>query len=283
MLNFKLDQLIKEALAEDIGHGDLTTLAVVNPGLVGRAQIKAKAHGVLAGMLVAERVFNLLDPSLIITTWQPEGATLVPGTVIAEVSGSVASILTGERVALNFLQHLSGIATRTRRLVELLDGSQAVLVDTRKTTPGLRELEKYATRIGGARNHRFGLYDGVMIKDNHIVAAGSITEAVRRVRRKVPHTVKIEVEVENLNMVKEALKAGADIILLDNMSTEEMKAAVELVGGEALTEASGGITEDNIREVAACGVDLISVGAITHSAPALDISLDLLTGFNPAP
>lgn len=278
MWDINLDELIKRALQEDIGHGDITTRYVVPPHLVGKAQIVAKDTGILAGMPIAERVFNLLDPKLLVTIWQSEGSKLEPGKIIAEVSGSVASILTGERVALNFLQHLSGIATRTHKLTRLIADSKAVLVDTRKTTPGLRQLEKYATRMGGARNHRFGLYDGVMIKDNHIVAAGSITRAVELARKSIPHTVKIEVEAENLEMVAEALNAGADIILLDNMSIDMMRAAVELVQGRALTEASGGINEDTIAQVAATGVDMISVGAITHSAPALDISLDLLTG-----
>jgi len=279
MWDINLDQLITRALQEDIGHGDLTTRYVVPPQLVGKAQIVAKAEGVLAGIPVVERLFSLLDNKLLVTAWQSEGSSLEPGKIIAEISGSVASILTGERVALNFLQHLSGIATRTHSLVRLIEGSGAVIVDTRKTIPGLRQLEKYATRMGGARNHRFGLYDGVMIKDNHIVAAGgSITQAVALVKQAVPHTVKIEVEAENLEMVAEALAAGADIILLDNMEIAMMKAAVELIQGQALTEASGGITEATIAEVAATGVDMISVGAITHSAPALDISLDLLTG-----
>lgn len=279
MWDLNLDELITRALQEDIGHGDLTTRFVVPPQLVGKAQIVAKADGVLAGMPVVERVFSRLDPKLLVTAWQPEGSRLERGKIIAEVSGSVASILTGERVALNFLQHLSGIASRTHSLVQLITGSSAVLVDTRKTIPGLRQLEKYATRMGGARNHRFGLYDGVMIKDNHIVAAGgNITQAVAMARAAIPHTIKIEVEAEDLDMVAEALAAGADIILLDNMGIAMMKAAVELVQGRALTEASGGITEITIAEVAATGVDMISVGAITHSAPALDLSLDLLSG-----
>ncbi|MGE5380863.1 MAG: carboxylating nicotinate-nucleotide diphosphorylase [Methylocystaceae bacterium] len=281
MWDINLDQLITRALQEDIGHGDLTTRFVVPPDLVGKAQIVAKDTGILAGMPAAERVFSLLDNKLLITTWQPEGSSLEPGKIIAEISGRVASILTGERVALNFLQHLSGVATRTHRLVSLMGGSKAVLVDTRKTTPGLRQLEKYATRMGGARNHRFGLYDGVMIKDNHIVAAGgSIAQAVARVRAAVPHTVKVEVEAEDLEMVTEALAAGADIILLDNMDIQMMRSAVAMIKGRALVEASGGINESTIAEVAATGVDMISVGAITHSAPALDISLDLITGIH---
>lgn len=281
MWDINLDQLITRALQEDIGHGDLTTRFVVPPDLVGKAQIVAKDTGILAGMPAAERVFSLLDNKLLITTWQPEGSSLEPGKIVAEISGRVASILTGERVALNFLQHLSGVATRTHRLVGLIEGSKAILVDTRKTIPGLRQLEKYATRMGGARNHRFGLYDGVMIKDNHIVAAGgSIAQAVARVRAAVPHTVKVEVEAENLEMVTEALAAGADIILLDNMDIQMMRSAVAMIKGRALVEASGGINESTIAEVAATGVDMISVGAITHSAPALDISLDLITGIH---
>lgn len=279
MWDINLDENITRALQEDIGHGDITTRYVVPPQLVGKAQIVAKDNGILAGMPVVERVFGLLDNKLLVTSWQMEGSQLEPGKIIAEISGSVSSILTGERVALNYLQHLSGIATRTRKLVNLIAGTNAVLVDTRKTIPGLRQLDKYATRMGGARNHRFGLYDGVMIKDNHIVASGgSITQAVSLARQAIPHTVKVEVEAENLDMVTEALMAGADIILLDNMKIDMMKAAVKLVQGRALTEASGGINEHTIALVAATGVDLISVGAITHSAPALDISLDLLTG-----
>jgi len=270
-----LYRLLDRCLEEDIGPGDITTNSVVPPELKTTAFIKARQDGVVAGLPVARAVFKLLDPELDFTLLVAEGAQVTAGTVLARLEGRARTILTGERLALNFLQRLSGVATLTNRLVRLAGDYPVRLVDTRKTTPGLRMLEKYAVRVGGGHNHRRGLFDAVLIKDNHIQAAGGITPAVKRARMSVPHTVTIEVEVEDLAGVSEALEAGADIIMLDNMSTENMTRAVELVKGRALTEASGGITADNLTSVAATGVDVISMGALTHSAPALDISLDL--------
>lgn len=275
-INFlELTALIDRCLAEDIGTGDLTTNAVVPEGAVACGYIVAGEPGVIAGLPVAEAVFRRLDPAVRFQTRVSDGGRVERGTVVAAVCGRARVILTGERLALNFLQRLSGIATKTARLAELIAGEKARIVDTRKTTPGLRMLEKYAVRVGGGGNHRFGLYDAVLIKDNHIKAAGGIAAAVQLARRGCPHTAKIEVEVEDLAGVKEALESRADIIMLDNMTPGEMREAVNLVAGRALIEASGGIREENIRAVANAGVDLISVGALTHSAPSLDISLDL--------
>lgn len=270
-----VDDLIKRALAEDIGAGDLTTNSTIPDDLKGTGVIHAKATGVLAGVEVAKRTFQVLDPDLQFEIQKRDGDRLVPGTVIARISGRVKPILTGERVALNFLQHLSGIATRTARCVELVEHMGVRIVDTRKTVPGLRYLAKEAVRAGGGYNHRLGLGDGVLIKDNHIKAAGGIAAAVAACRRNIPHTIKIEVEVESLSQVKEAVDAGADILLLDNMSPAMMREAVAIVAGRALLEASGTVTDANLVEVAKTGVDLISIGALTHSVTALDISLDL--------
>ncbi len=270
-----VEEVVRRALAEDVGTGDLTTDLVVPREAVTTAFITSKAEGVLAGLPVAARVFSFLDAGVVLEEALPEGSRLEPGTVIARLSGPARAILTGERVALNFLQRLSGIATLTRRFVELLAGTGTRLLDTRKTTPGLRLLEKYAVRVGGGWNHRFGLYDAVLIKDNHIKVAGGVGEAVRRARAVAPPWVKIEVEVEDLAQLDEALAAGADLILLDNVSIPLLREAVARARGRALLEASGGITLANVREVAATGVDFISVGALTHSAPALDISLDV--------
>lgn len=270
-----LDELIKRALAEDIGHGDITTDNIIDAAQTGRGLFYAKTDGIVAGLPVCREVFQQLDAGIEFTVMKPEGSRIVRGDYIAEVRGKTRVLLTGERTALNFLQRLSGIATRSHTMSSLIQDYPAVLVDTRKTTPGLRVLEKYAVSVGGARNHRFGLYDGVMIKDNHIAAAGGITPAVTAVRAQVPHTVKIEVEVENLDQLQEALAIGADIIMLDNMEIETMREAVSIVNGRALLEASGGITEDRLTAVAATGVDLISVGALTHSITSLDISFDI--------
>lgn len=273
--SWMLDDLILRALAEDVGGGDITTEAVVPEEATATAVIHSKASGILAGWPAAERVFSLLDPQVSFERRLSDGSHLEPGSVIALVQGRGRCLLTGERLALNLLQHLSGVATATGKLVALLQGTRARLVDTRKTTPGLRLLEKYAVRVGGGFNHRIGLYDGILIKDNHIRMAGGIAEAVRRLRQSSPHTLKVEVEVESLEQLEEALEARADIIMLDNMSPELMRQAVRLTGGRALLEASGNIAEHNIRVVAETGVDLISAGAITHSAPALDISMDI--------
>ena len=270
-----LNELIARALQEDIGHGDLTTLSLIPEEMQASGVFVAKSAGVLAGINVSRAVYHYLEPGSTFETYKSDGNTLTAGDVIARVTGKAATLLTGERVALNFLQRLSGIATKTGQMVELIKYLPAELVDTRKTTPGLRSLEKYAVAVGGARNHRFGLYDGVMIKDNHIKAVGSITQAVSDARKKIPHTIKIEVEVENLEQLQEALQAKADIILLDNMDIEQMKKAVEITAGRALLEASGGINEETLVEVARTGVDFISAGALTHSAVSLDISFDL--------
>jgi nicotinate-nucleotide pyrophosphorylase (carboxylating) len=240
-----------------------------------RGLIHSKDYGVLAGIEIARMVFEHLDPKVTFAELKSDGQSLQPGDLIAEVFAPARVVLSGERVALNFLQRLSGIATQTRRYVERVREYPVVIVDTRKTTPGLRILEKYAVRMGGGRNHRFGLYDAVLIKDNHIKVAGGITAAVERVRSQIPHTMKVEVEVENLEQLQEALGVKADIILLDNMGPAMLRQAVEMAGGRALLEASGGLTEETVAEVAGTGVDLISVGALTHSVKALDLSLDI--------
>lgn len=271
----QLSKIIESCLAEDIGTGDITTNSIVPIGAQTSAVIHAKETGVIAGVDVAEAVFHFLSPTINFTAKVMDGELVGPGTVIAEVSGDAEVILTGERLALNFLQRMSGVATRTAGLVAKVSDYAAKIVDTRKTTPGLRLLEKYAVRVGGGYNHRFGLYDAVLIKDNHIQVAGGIAKAIELARYKISHTLKIEVEVESIAGVQEALAAGADIIMLDNMDQNMMREAVALIKGRALTEASGGINEDNIQAVAAVGVDLISVGALTHSVKALDISLDI--------
>jgi nicotinate-nucleotide pyrophosphorylase (carboxylating) len=276
MLNLRsLDPLIDLAFEEDIGIGDITTEATVPPEREGIGTLLAKSDGIVAGLPVAERVFAKLDGTLAFRPVVSDGDAVEAGTPIAEVQGSAKTILIGERTALNFLQRLSGIATLTAQFVEAVANYNAKIVDTRKTAAGWRAVQKYAVRVGGGSNHRFGLYDGVLIKDNHIVAAGSIGNAVQRAKEVVPHTAKIEVEVETLNQVDEALEAGADILLLDNMSPGMMKSVVHEVGDLAVTEASGGITLERVREVAATGVNLISVGALTHSAMPMDISLTL--------
>ena len=276
MLNLRsLDPLIDLAFEEDIGIGDITTEATVPPEREGIGTLLAKSDGIVAGLPVAERVFAKLDGTLAFRPVVSDGDAVEAGTPIAEVQGSAKTILIGERTALNFLQRLSGIATLTAQFVEVVANYNAKIVDTRKTAAGWRAVQKYAVRVGGGSNHRFGLYDGVLIKDNHIVAAGSIGNAVQRAKEVVPHTAKIEVEVETLDQVDEALEAGADILLLDNMSPGMMKSVVHEVGDLAVTEASGGITLERVREVAATGVNLISVGALTHSAMPMDISLTL--------
>ena len=276
MLNLRsLDPLIDLAFEEDIGIGDITTEATVLPEREGIGTLLAKSGGVVAGLPVAERVFAKLDAMLAFRSLVSDGDAVEAGTSIAEVQGSAKTILIGERTALNFLQRLSGIATLTSQFVEAVADYNAKIVDTRKTAAGWRALQKYAVRVGGGYNHRFGLYDGVLIKDNHIVAAGGIANAVQRAQKIVPHTAKIEVEVENLDQVDEALEAGADILLLDNMSSGTMQSVVHKVGDLAVTEASGGITLERVRKVAATGVDIISVGALTHSAMPMDISLTL--------
>jgi len=277
----KLDRRLAQeaaraALDEDLGSGDVTTLAVVPEGVDTRGIIHSKEEGVLAGVEVAREVFAAVDERLRFCALKQDGEKLLPGDIIAEVQGEARSILQGERVALNFLQRLSGIATLTARCVERVKNCPVRIVDTRKTTPGLRALEKYAVRAGGGFNHRFGLYDAVLIKDNHIKMAGGITEAVKRARQNVSPLLKVEVEVETLEQLEEALAAGADVIMLDNMPVPLLREAVAKAKGKGvLLEASGGITEENLEAVASTGVDFISLGMLTHSARALDISLDL--------
>ena len=270
-----LDDLIKRCLVEDIGTGDVTTNAIVSKDDKSSAVIESKEEGIVAGLFVAKRVFEILSPHIEFKALVEEGSKVKPKANIAEVRGDTRAILMGERLALNFLQRLSGIATKTFNLVQLIAMYPARIIDTRKTTPGLRMLEKYAVRVGGGHNHRFGLYDAVLIKDNHIKAAGSILEAVNRVRR-YNHLMKIEVEVKDLEQLEEALSANVDIIMLDNMDIDLMKEAVSIVSGKALIEASGGISEENVLAVAKTGVDLISVGGLTHSARALDMSLNIV-------
>ncbi len=275
MNDWMVKEIIKRALEEDLGNGDITTRNLIAETQKGQGLFLAKASGIIAGLEVSAAVFSCLEPAVQFTAFIHDGDEIKPGDRIARVEGKMSTLLTGERVALNFLQRLSGIASKTHNMAESIKYQHAVLVDTRKTTPGLRLLEKYAVRVGGAKNHRFGLYDGVMIKDNHIQAVGGIQKAVSTLRQKVPHTLKIEVEVENLQQLQEALEARADIILLDNMDAESMRKAVEIVNGQALLEASGGVNEENIVEIAKTGVDFISCGALTHSAPSLDISFKI--------
>lgn len=274
MLNrYTMDEIIKRALEEDIGSGDITTLATVSKDRQTEGLFIAKEEGVVCGLPVLERVFETLDASIKIECIANEGDLVQKGGVIARISGNAQNILTGERVALNFLQRLSGIATRTRMAVREIAGTKAVITDTRKTTPGLRLLEKYAVRIGGGSNHRFNLADGILIKDNHISAAGGIRQAVALARKAAPHMLKIEVETENFAQIEEALQSGADIIMLDNMGIEDMKQAVSMIGGRALVEASGNMGDKNLLAVAQTGVDIISIGALTHTVRAMDISL----------
>lgn len=271
----ELQRKIEEWLFEDVGHGDITTMSTIPADEKGTGILYAKKSGLIAGLDIAEQVFHTVDHELSFQRFVTEGSQVQKGNVIAEVTGSVQAILTGERLALNLLQRLSGIATRTQLFVKEISHTQARIVDTRKTTPGLRLLEKYAVRVGGGHNHRFALYDAVMIKDNHSKGAGGIKEAVRKAREAIPHTMKIEVEAESLMQVQEALEAGADIIMLDNMSCDLMREAVQIISGKAIIEASGGVTLETVRAIAETGVDVISVGGLTHSVAALDISLDL--------
>lgn len=273
-----MKKLISAALEEDIGPGDLTTLSVLDGSERGTAVAVAKGDLVVAGLDVFKAVFLLVDESLSFSGNFKDGENAAKGDILAEVSGSLRSILEAERVALNFFQRMCGVATAARSFAEAVKGTQAKIIDTRKTVPGLRVLDKYAVEAGGGRNHRFGLYDGILIKDNHLEAAGGITAAISRARQKAPHTVRIEVEVKNADEAREAVSAGADTIMLDNMGLEEMRQAVSLISGKALVEASGNVSLENVREVALTGVDLISVGALTHSVKAADISL-LVTRF----
>lgn len=273
VLDFYLDDLIKNALKEDINYIDTTADLVIPEDQRGQAYFVAKASGVLCGIDAAMRVFRLLDDSFACTVHFHDGDKLAKGDVICEFSGNMRCLLKGERTALNLIQHMSGIATETARCVDIVKGTNAAITDTRKTLPGLRAIQKYAVTVGGGKNHRYNLSDGAMLKDNHIDACGGIAGAVSTLRSKLGHMVKIEVETRDLDEVKQALESGADIIMLDNMDCPTMKKAVEMVGGKALLEASGGITHDTLREVAETGVDIISIGALTHSVQAFDISM----------
>ena len=272
-MKLQADHLILEALKEDISSEDVTTNSVMKEAVAGEVDLICKQDGIIAGLEVFERVFTLLDPDTKAELYCKDGEEVKNGQLMGKVKGDIRVLLSGERVALNYLQRMSGIATYTNSVAKLLEGSKIKLLDTRKTTPNMRIFEKYAVRAGGGYNHRYNLSDGVLLKDNHIGAAGSVTKAVQMAKEYAPFVRKIEVEVENLDMVKEAVEAGADIIMLDNMSPEDMKKAVELIDGRAQTECSGNVTKENIARLTEIGVDYISSGALTHSAPILDISL----------
>ena len=272
---FAVDEVIRTALQEDIHYLDTTTDLMIPADARASARFLAKAEGVVCGLDVALRVFALLDDAFEAEVYLPEGSHVSPGDLIARVEGHTRALLEGERTALNLLQHMSGIATATAKAVEKVRGTRAVITDTRKTLPGLRALQKYAVTVGGGKNHRFNLSDGAMLKDNHIDAAGGIPQAVAAIREKLGHMVKLEVETRNLDEVRQARDAGADIIMLDNMDCSSMAEAVRIVDGRALLEASGGIREETLRPVAETGVDIISIGALTHSVTALDISMKI--------
>jgi len=270
-----IQRAVELALAEDLGvRGDLTTDATVPAGIMASALFGARRAGVVSGLAVAEAAFRTLDDGVRFEALVADGTPVDAGTHVARVHGRARTLLTGERVALNFLSHMSGIATLTRRYVDLVAGTKAMIADTRKTTPGLRAFEKYAVRCGGGQNHRSGLFDAILIKDNHIVAAGGIKAAIASARAHAGHMVKIEVEVDDLDALAKALAYPIDAVLLDNMDPATLRRAVEMVGGRALTEASGGVNLETVRAIAESGVDLISVGALTHSAPILDLGLD---------
>jgi len=269
-----IDRVVRMALDEDIGGGDITTLATVPEDTHGRATITAKQRGIIAGQQLAWNAFYCLDSLSEYTVIVHDGSPVAPGDMIASVTGAARSILTAERSALNFLGRLSGIATLASEYAILVSHTNARIVDTRKTTPGLRRLEKYAVTVGGCCNHRFGLSDGILIKDNHIVAAGGVSAAIRAAKAHAPHTLKIEVEVATLDGLREAIDAGADIVMLDNMPLEMMRETVAIAKGAVLLEASGGVSKETVVAIAETGVDIISIGALTHSAPALDISLE---------
>ena len=269
----QIEQLIRCALEEDIGAGDITTLSTVPRDARGKGLFRAKRDGVVAGLILIEKVFSFLDADVEVRCLSRDGDAVKQGAVVAEAEGPIRALLMGERTALNFLQRLSGTATLTRRYVDTVKDFPCKIIDTRKTTPGFRTLEKYAVRMGGGTNHRLGLYDAALVKDNHIVAAGSIAGAVEEVRRQAPFMAKIEVECSTLAQVREALDARADVIMLDNVNPKEMAEAVRVINKRAWVEASGGITIETLREVAATGVDFISVGALTHSAPSLDFNM----------
>ncbi|MGN0476120.1 MAG: carboxylating nicotinate-nucleotide diphosphorylase [Ruminococcus sp.] len=277
MLNqFYVDDLIKSALKEDINYIDITTDNLIPQDQEGEAKFLAKAEGVLCGIDVALRVFTLIQPDFQYEVFIKDGEYVKKGDIIATVKGKTRTILKGERTSLNLLQHMSGIATMTNKIVKIVEGTNASIADTRKTLPGLRPIQKYAVTVGGGKNHRYNLSDAAMLKDNHVDAGGGITGAVKKLRSKLGHMAKVELEVRNLDELKEALSVDVDVIMLDNMDNETMKKAVEITNGKALLEASGGITEETIRGVAETGVDIISIGALTHSVKAFDISLKIV-------
>ena len=272
-MTLNVDHLIKEALQEDISSEDVTTNAVMKEAVTGEVQLICKQDGVVAGLDVFRRVFEILDENVKTDFYCKDGDEVKKGELMGIITGDIRALLSGERVALNYLQRMSGIATYTHSVAMLLEGTKTKLLDTRKTTPNMRIFEKYAVRVGGGYNHRYNLSDGVLLKDNHIGAAGSVAKAVEMAKEYAPFVRKIEVEVENLDMVREAVDAGADIIMLDNMSPEDMKEAIRVIDGRAETECSGNVTKENIDRLTSLGVDYISSGALTHSAPVLDISL----------
>jgi len=273
LMQFEIERIVRSALIEDIGLGDVTTEVTIPSDSVVRAELVAKEDFTLAGLDVAAEVFRILDPAVKFEKIFTDGHLVHKGEVIAWLKGKASVLLQGERVALNLLQRMSGIASSTAKYVAEVQGTGATIVDTRKTAPGLRALDKYSVRMGGGRNHRIGLFDGVLIKENHIAAAGGIGAAIGRAKEKLPHTLKIEIETRDLTEVEEALSAGADIIMLDNMSLEQMRQGVNLIAGKALVEASGGVNLESVRDIAETGVNIISVGALTHSVVAADISM----------
>lgn len=272
-MTLQVDDLILSALKEDISSEDVTTNSVMKEAVTGEVELICKQDGIVAGLPVFQRVFELLDTDTKVEFYCQDGDEVKNGQLMGKVIGDIRVLLSGERVALNYLQRMSGIATYTHSVASLLAGTKTKLLDTRKTTPNMRIFEKYSVRVGGGHNHRYNLSDGVLLKDNHIGAAGSVTRAVQMAKEYAPFVRKIEIEVENLDMVKEAVEAGADIIMLDNMSTEEMQEAIRIIDGRAETECSGNVTKENIARLTSLGVDYISSGALTHSAPILDISM----------
>lgn len=276
-MTIQIDGYILNALKEDITSEDVTTNAIMRDNKKGKAELICKEDGVICGLDVFARVFTLLDSDSYFETKCKDGDIVYKGDLIGYIYGHIKAILSGERTALNYLQRMSGIASQTREMVDILKGYQTILLDTRKTVPNMRPFEKYAVTVGGGKNHRYNLSDGILIKDNHIDAAGSVTKAIELAKDYAPFVRKIEIEVENLDMVKEAVEAGADIIMLDNMSNDMMKEAVELIQGRALTECSGNVSKERLVEIAQTGVDYVSCGALTHSVKALDISLKNLT------
>lgn len=272
-MTLNVDHLLLQALSEDITSEDITTNSVMREAMAGEVQLICKQDGIIAGLQIFERVFQLLDDTVEVEFFCKDGDFVTAGQLMALVKGDIRALLSGERVALNYLQRMSGIATYTNSIARLLKGSKTKLLDTRKTTPNMRIFEKYAVKVGGGYNHRYNLSDGILLKDNHIGAAGSVTKAIQMAKEYAPFVRKIEIEVENLDMVKEAVEAGADIIMLDNMTPEMMKEAIAIIDGRAETECSGNVTRENVERLLDIGVDYISIGALTHSAPIMDISL----------